>query len=90
MFYDFDLKKFFLIQNHFIFKININNSYDIEFSINKIDKDLTEDPEDIDTYKLQFRFMDEIESVESDTIKNIHFLIGSNMSKLLDRKLKNQ
>jgi hypothetical protein len=34
--------------------------------------------------------MDEIESVESDTIKNIHFLIGSNMSKLLDRKLKNQ
>lgn len=74
----------------FDFKININNSYDIEFSIHKIDKDLTEDPEDIDTYKLQFRFMDEIESVESDTIKNIHFLIGSNMSKLLDRKLKNQ
>jgi len=74
----------------FDFKININNSYDIEFSIHKMDKDLTEDPEDIDTYKLQFRFMDEIESVESDTIKNIHFLIGSNMSKLLDRKLKNQ
>ena len=74
----------------FDFKININNSYDIEFSIHKIDKDLTEDPEDIDTYKLQFRFMDEIESVESDTIKNIHFLIGSNMSKLLDRKLKNK
>ena len=74
----------------FDFKININNSYDIEFSIHKIDKDLTEDPEDIDTYKLQFRFMDEIESVESDTIKNIHFLIGSNMSKLLDRNLKNQ
>jgi hypothetical protein len=74
----------------FDFKININNSYDIEFSIHKIDKDLTEDPEDIDTYKLQFRFMDEIESVESDTIKNIHYLIGSNMSKLLDRKLKNQ
>ena len=74
----------------FDFKININNSYDIEFSIHKIDKDLTEDPDDIDTYKLQFRFMDEIESVESDTIKNIHFLIGSNMSKLLDRKLKNQ
>ena len=74
----------------FDFKININNSYDIEFSIHKIDKDLTEDPDDIDMYKLQFRFMDEIESVESDTIKNIHFLIGSNMSKLLDRKLKNQ
>jgi len=74
----------------FDFKININNNYNIEFSIHKIDKDLTEDPDDIDMYKLQFRFMDEIESVESDTIKNIHFLIGSNISKLLDRKLKNQ
>jgi hypothetical protein len=74
----------------FDFKININNSYDIEFSIHKIDKDLTDETEDIDTYKLQFRFMDEIESVETDTIKNIHFLIGSNISKLLDRKLKNQ
>jgi hypothetical protein len=74
----------------FDFKININNNYDIEFSIHKIDKDLTEYPDDIDMYKLQFRFMDEIESVESDTIKNIHFLIGSNISKLLDRKLKNQ
>ncbi len=74
----------------FDFKININNSYDIDFSIHKIDKDLTEDPNDIDKYKLQFKFMDEIESVESDTIKNIHYLIGSNISKLLDKKLKNQ
>lgn len=73
----------------FDFSININNSYDIDVSIHKIDKD--EDDEDsMDTYKLQFRFMDEIESVESDTIKNIHFLIGSGIAKILDRKLKNK
>ncbi len=34
--------------------------------------------------------MDEIETVESDTINNIHYLIGSNTAKLLDKKLKNQ
>lgn len=74
----------------FDFNININNNYDIEFSIHKIDKDTNKNPDDIDRYKLQFRFMDEIETIESDTIKNIHFLIGSNISKLLDRKLKNK
>jgi hypothetical protein len=74
----------------FDFKMNINNSYDIELSINKIDKDLTEDPDDVDKYKFQFRFMDEIETIEVDGIKNIHYLIGSNIAKLLDRKLKNQ
>lgn len=74
----------------FDFKVNINNSYDIEVSIHKIDKDLTEDPEDQDKYKFQFRFMDEIETIEVDGIKNIHYLIGSNIAKLLDRKLKNQ
>lgn len=74
----------------FDFNININNNYDIEFSIHKIDKDTNKNPDDIDRYKLQFRFMDEIETVESDTIKNIHFLIGSNISRLLDRKLKNK
>ena len=73
----------------FDFSININNSYDIDVSIHKIDKD-EEDEDSMDTYKLQFRFMDEIESVESDTIKNIHFLIGSGIAKILDRKLKNK
>jgi hypothetical protein len=34
--------------------------------------------------------MDEIETVETDSIKNIHFLIGSEIAKLLDRKLKNK
>lgn len=71
----------------FDFKININNQYDMELSIQKIDR--TED-EEIDTYKFQFRFMDEIETHETDTLSNVHFFIGSNIAKLLDKKLKNK
>lgn len=74
----------------FDFKVNINNNYDVEVSIHKIDKDLTKDPDDVDIYKMQFRFMDEMDTVESDSLKNIHFLIGSGIAKLLDKKLKNQ
>jgi len=74
----------------FDFKVNINNNYDVEVSIHKVDKDLTKDPDDVDTYKMQFRFMDEMDTVESDSLKNIHFLIGSGIAKLLDKKLKNQ
>lgn len=77
----------------FDFKININNNYHMEVSIHKIDKDVNVDESDseaIDKYKFQFKFMDEIETVETDTIKNIHYLIGSNIAKILDRKLKNQ
>jgi hypothetical protein len=34
--------------------------------------------------------MDEIETVETDTLKNVHFFIGSNIAKILDKKLKNK
>jgi len=71
----------------FDFKININDNYDMELSISKID---AEEKEDKDIYRYQFRFMDEIETVEADTLKNLHFFIGSNIAKLLDRKLKNK
>jgi len=70
----------------FDFKININNNYDMELSINKIDGE----EEELDIYKFQFRFMDEIETVETDTLKNVHFFIGSNIAKILDKKLKNK
>ena len=70
----------------FDFKININNNYDMELSIYKVDR---EDEDELDTYKFQFRFMDEIETFETDTIKNLHFFIGSNIAKMLDKKLKN-
>lgn len=71
----------------FDFKININNNYEMELSIKKIEKS---DEEELDIYKFQFKFMDEIETIESDTMNNIHFIIGSNIAKLLDKKLKNK
>ena len=71
----------------FDFKININNNYNIDLSIYKIDRD---DEDEQDSYKLQFKFMDEILTVESDTLKNLHFFIGDNIAKILDRKLKNK
>jgi hypothetical protein len=71
----------------FDFKININNNYNMEMSIHKID---IIDEEELDTYKFQFKFMDEIETFETDTIKNVHFFIGDHIAKILDRKLKNK
>ena len=71
----------------FDFKININDNYHMDLSVSKID---AEDKDEKDTYRYQFRFMDEIETVEADTLKNLHFFIGSNIAKLLDRKLKNK
>jgi hypothetical protein len=69
----------------FDFKLNINNNYDMELSIRKY-----EDSKSDDIYKFQFKFMDEIETFETDTLKNIHYFIGSNIAKILDRKLKNK
>lgn len=71
----------------FDFKININNNYFMELSIHKID---LVNPDELDTYKFQFKFMDEIETYESDTLKNAHFFIGDHIAKILDRKLKNK
>ena len=71
----------------FDFKLNINNQYDMELSIRKFE---AETDEEKDSYKFQFRFMDEITTVETDTLKNFHFFIGSNIAKILDKKLKNK
>ena len=71
----------------FDFKLNINNNYDMELSISKIDK---HNEEEVDTYKYQFRFMDDIETFETDTLKNMHFFIGDHIAKVLDKKLKNK
>lgn len=71
----------------FDFVININNNYKIELSIRKID---AVDDEDEDSYKFQFKFMGEIETHETDSIKNLHFFIGDHIAKLLDKKLKNK
>lgn len=71
----------------FDFKLNINNNYDMELSISKIER--TEE-EDVDIYKFQFRFMDDIETFETDSLKNVHFFIGDHIAKILDKKLKNK
>lgn len=71
----------------FDFKININNNYNMELSIHKIEN---KDDDEIDLYKFQFKFMDEIITKETDMIKNIHYFIGSNIAEILDKKLKNK
>jgi hypothetical protein len=71
----------------FDFKININNNYDMELSIQKVDRN---DKEELESYKFQFKFMDEIETMETDTLKNVHFFIGDNIASILDKKLKNK
>jgi hypothetical protein len=72
----------------FDFKININNNYYIYLSIQKIEKE--DEKEEKDVYKFQFKFMDTIETVESDSLHNIHFFIGSNIARILDEKIKNK
>jgi hypothetical protein len=69
----------------FDFKINVNDNYKIDLSISKKEKD---EDRDYDTYVFQFNFLDEYTTVENDTLKNIHFTIGSNIAKILDEKLK--
>jgi hypothetical protein len=69
----------------FDFKINVNDNYKMNLSISKKEKD---EDEDHDTYVFQFKFLDEYTTVENDTLKNIHFTIGSNIAKILDEKLK--
>lgn len=71
----------------FDFEIDINNNYKIDLSIYKIDRP-SDDEDHTDTYKYQFKFMDEIETHETDSLNNIHFYIGQNISTILDKKLK--
>jgi len=70
----------------FDFEIDINSNYKIEVSIHKVD--MPSDSEIKDSYKFQFKFMDEIKTVDNDTLNNIHYTIGSNIAKILDSKLK--
>ncbi len=71
----------------FDFEIDINNNYKIDLSIYKIDKP-SDDEDHTDLYKFQFKFMDEILTEKTPTLDNIHYFIGMNISKILDRKLK--
>ena len=70
----------------FDFEVDVNNNYKFDVSIYKIDRE--SDDEENDTYRYQFKFMDDIETIEIDTLRNIHFTIGSNIARILDKKLK--
>jgi len=77
----------------FDFKININDEYTIDLSIRKVDREDDEDKSDDEEnsiFKFQFKFMDDIETFENASLKNIHFFIGSSIAKILDKKLKNK
>ena len=63
-----------------------NSGQTISVSIYKVDRKSDEKENDI--YRYQFKFMDDIETIENDTIRNIHFTIGSNIARILDKKLK--
>jgi hypothetical protein len=71
-------------QVSFDFKININDNYRFELSITKEESDSKDEP---DIYKFQFKFLDEVKTIENDTLTNIHFTIGSNIARILDEKL---
>jgi len=70
----------------FDFEVDVNNNYKFNVSIYKIDRKSEEDENDV--YRYQFEFMGEYETIESDTLRNIHFTIGSNIARILDKKLK--
>lgn len=69
----------------FDFDINVNDNYQIDLSISKKEQD---EDSDHDTYVFKFKFLDEYNTVENDTLTNIHFTIGSSIAKILDEKLK--
>lgn len=69
----------------FDFDINVNNSYTISLSIKKKEAD---ELQDYDTYKFHFSLLDSNKTIETDTLKNIHFTIGSEIANMLDEKLK--
>lgn len=66
----------------FDFKVNVNNSYDIEISISKI-----EDDEKI-TYKVYTKFLDDYIIEEINTLNNVQNIIGSSITTILDKRLK--
>jgi hypothetical protein len=74
----------------FDFEVDINNNYKMDVSIKKIDKSSSEseDSSDINIYRIQFKLMDEITTIETDTLFNIHYIIGSNIAGILDKKTK--
>jgi hypothetical protein len=63
----------------FDFDINLNNNYDISLNISKKNDEL---------YKLQFRYLDNSKTIETESIKNVQSVICSGMIDFIDEVLK--
>lgn len=70
----------------FDFDININDDYMFSVSLHKY----YDDDKKMNVYSFQFKFMNDIITYETDTLKNLHFTIGDNIAKILNDKLKNK
>ena len=68
----------------FDFDININNNYNVKLSISKV---YLKDDNSI-IYKYYFNFLGEHETIEVNNLENLHNIIGGNIAKILDKKLK--
>ena len=60
-----------------------NNNYDFSLCLSKIRNEIG----DI-KYKFRFRLLDKSETVEVDSLLNMHFLIGNKIVEMLDKILK--
>lgn len=59
---------------NFDFSINLNNIYDIKLNVSK---------KDDETYKLQFKYLDTIKTVEQDNLKELSVIVGSTLIKIM-------
>lgn len=72
-------------QLSFDFEVDVNNNYIFNVNIKKVD---IEGDNELDKYVYKFQFLDTYETVEMDDLKNIHYVIGSTVAKILDEKTK--
>ena len=63
---------------------------DVRFTFSTQRLVIVEDEKNPTVYRIKFDFMEESDIVENDTLTNIHFTIGSNIARILDKKLKNK
>jgi len=61
----------------FDFDINVNDQYDFHLNIDKQDK----------IYKLSFKLMNEIETVEAENLLNISEIVGEQLMKMMKKRV---
>lgn len=61
----------------FDFTINVNEQYEFQLNIDKQDK----------IYKLTFKLMDEIATIEAESMSNISAVVGQQLMKMLEKRV---